>query len=97
MSANVAIIGAGPGGLVAARYLQNHGFVCTILEQSGDIGGQWNARSTHSGVWPAMRTNTSRVLTCFSDLRHGAAKMLLPSERSLHRISVQKSPLSWNF
>ncbi len=83
MSANVAIIGAGPGGLVAARYLQDHGFVCTILEQSGDVGGQWNARSTHSGVWPAMRTNTSRVLTCFSDLRHEPGIATYPTNQEI--------------
>jgi dimethylaniline monooxygenase (N-oxide forming) len=64
----VAVIGGGPGGLVAARYLQAHGFDPTIFEQSGDVGGQWNARAPHSGIWPGMRTNTSRVMTRFGDL-----------------------------
>src|SRR5580700_4437228 len=63
----VAIIGSGPGGLVAARYLKQHGFEPVVLEQDHEIGGQWNVRSPHSGIWPSMVTNTSRFLTCFSD------------------------------
>jgi dimethylaniline monooxygenase (N-oxide forming) len=36
----VAIIGSGPGGLVAARYLKHHGFEPVVFEQDDDIGGQ---------------------------------------------------------
>ena len=64
----VAIVGSGPGGLVAARYLKHHGFEPVIFEKDDQIGGQWNVLSSHSGVWPSMVTNTSRLLTCFSDL-----------------------------
>jgi dimethylaniline monooxygenase (N-oxide forming) len=64
----VGIIGGGPGGLVAARYLKHHGFEPVIFEQDDQIGGQWNVRSPHSGIWPSMVTNTSSLLTCFSDL-----------------------------
>jgi dimethylaniline monooxygenase (N-oxide forming) len=67
---NVAVIGAGPGGLVAARYLKSEGFEPVVFEQGAHIGGQWSADPGHSGVWPAMRTNTSRITTCFSDLPH---------------------------
>jgi dimethylaniline monooxygenase (N-oxide forming) len=83
MKANVAIIGAGPGGLVAARYLREDGFSCTIFEQSSDIGGQWNARSEHSGIWPGMRTNTSRVLTRFSDLPHESGLATYPTNEEM--------------
>lgn len=83
MLPTVAIIGAGPGGLVAARYLRCHGFTCTIFEQSADVGGQWNANSEHSGVWPSMRTNTSRVLTCFSDLRHDPGAATYPTNQEI--------------
>jgi Flavin-binding monooxygenase-like len=64
----VAIIGAGPGGIVVARYLLQHGFEPVLFEQSSRLGGQWNQGAPHSGVWPAMVTNTSRVNTHFSDL-----------------------------
>jgi cation diffusion facilitator CzcD-associated flavoprotein CzcO len=81
---SVAIVGAGPAGLVAAKYLQQHGFDPVILEQSGDLGGQWQAGAAHSGVWPAMRTNTSRVVTCFSDLPHAEGVPVYPHNRDMH-------------
>ena len=34
----VAIVGSGPGGLVAARYLKHHGFEPVVFEQDDDIG-----------------------------------------------------------
>jgi cation diffusion facilitator CzcD-associated flavoprotein CzcO len=81
---SVAIVGAGPAGLVAARYLQQHGFDPVLLEQSGDLGGQWQAGAAHSGVWPTMRTNTSRVVTCFSDLPHAEGVPVYPHNREMH-------------
>jgi len=80
---NVAIIGAGPSGLAAARYLRAHGFPCTLFEQAPDIGGQWNAASPYSGVWPGMRTNTSRVLTCFSDQPHERGSAIYPTNEEM--------------
>jgi dimethylaniline monooxygenase (N-oxide forming) len=35
----VAIIGAGPGGLVATRYLKKEGFEPIVFEEGDDIGG----------------------------------------------------------
>ena len=79
----VAIIGGGPGGLVAARYLKHHGFEPVIFEQGDQIGGQWNVRSPHSGVWPSMVTNTSRLLTCFSDLAPEPGGPIFPSNHEI--------------
>ena len=62
------MIGAGPAGLVAARWLLAHGFEPSIFEQGPKLGGQWTGLPGRSGVWPAMHTNTSRILTAFSDL-----------------------------
>ena len=70
MSDTVAVVGAGPGGLVTARWLLSQGFDVTVFEAGATIGGQWSGRSGASGVWPAMHTNTSRILTAFSDLEH---------------------------
>jgi dimethylaniline monooxygenase (N-oxide forming) len=79
----VAIVGSGPGGLVAAKYLKQHGFEPVIFEQNNDIGGQWNAYSPASGVWPSMVTNTSRLLTCFSDVAHEPQTPIFPSNQQI--------------
>jgi dimethylaniline monooxygenase (N-oxide forming) len=79
----VAIIGSGPGGLVAAKFLKQHGWEPVLFEQSDSIGGQWNARSAHSGVWPSMVTNTSRWLTCFSDLAPEPNAAIFPSNEAI--------------
>ena len=79
----VAVIGAGPGGLVAARYLQSEGFEPVIFEQGERIGGQWSADPGHSGVWPGMRTNTSRINTSFSDLPHDTASPTYPTNEAM--------------
>jgi dimethylaniline monooxygenase (N-oxide forming) len=65
-----AVIGAGPGGLVAARWLRAVGFRPTLFEQDDGVGGQWRVGAPGSSVWPGMRTNTSRVMTAFGDLPH---------------------------
>ncbi|MFL6428957.1 MAG: flavin-containing monooxygenase [Acidobacteriaceae bacterium] len=80
---NVAVIGAGPGGLVAARYLKSEGFNPVLYEQGARIGGQWSADPNHSGVWPAMRTNTSRIMTSFSDLPHYAGCPTYPTNEAM--------------
>lgn len=77
MTETVAVIGAGPGGLVTARWLCSQGFDPTIFEQQPQLGGQWTGLSGFSGVWPAMYTNTSRVLTAFSDLEHDGDQTFL--------------------
>src|SRR3954453_18531663 len=65
--ARIAIIGAGPSGLVTAKYALEAGFDVVVFEASDDLGGQWYASAPHSGIWPGMRTNTSRMMTAFSD------------------------------
>jgi hypothetical protein len=79
----VAIIGAGPGGIVAARYLKSEGFKPVVFEQGERLGGQWSAEPHHSGVWPSMRTNTSRILTSFSDLPHDSGSPAYPTNQAM--------------
>lgn len=80
---HVAVIGGGPSGLVAARWLKAQGFDPVVFEQSDAIGGQWNGAGAHSGVWPAMRTNTSRVMTAFSDLDYPAGTNVYPTNQEV--------------
>ena len=65
--ARVAVIGAGPGGLVAAKEAISAGLDTTVFEASDDLGGQWHTTAAHSGIWPGMPANTSRAMTAFSD------------------------------
>jgi cation diffusion facilitator CzcD-associated flavoprotein CzcO len=76
----VAIIGAGPGGLVSARWLAQHGIEPVLFEAGNRLGGQWNRAGSASGTWEGMRTNTSRVMSAFSDLDHAADVATYPRQ-----------------
>ena len=82
--ARVAVIGAGPGGLVAAKHALEAGFDTTVFEASDDLGGQWYTTATHSGAWPGMHTNTSRAMTAFSDYPAPADHPLHPAATQVH-------------
>jgi dimethylaniline monooxygenase (N-oxide forming) len=82
--ARVAVIGAGPGGLVAAKHAIEAGFDVSVFEASDDLGGQWNAAAAHSGIWPGMRTNTSRAMTAFSDYPPPPSHGLHPLAEQIH-------------
>ncbi|CDO87644.1 dimethylaniline monooxygenase [Mycobacterium triplex] len=82
MTKNVAVIGAGPSGLVVARWLVQQGFEPTIFEQGPMLGGQWAGLNGRSGVWPRMHTNSSRTVTAFSDLEH-TTDHVYPSNREV--------------
>ncbi|OCB23134.1 dimethylaniline monooxygenase [Mycobacterium malmoense] len=89
---NVAVIGAGPGGLVAARWLLSQGFEPTLFEQGSTLGGQWAVAEECSGVWPGMYTNSSRTMTAFSDLEHETDLVYQPNRDILdylHRYAAK--------
>ena len=77
--ADVILIGAGPGGLVAAKAMLDEGLEPLVFEASDAVGGQWHTSAPHSGVWDGMNTNTSRATTVFSDLPHLDGTALFPS------------------
>jgi cation diffusion facilitator CzcD-associated flavoprotein CzcO len=82
--ARLAVIGAGPGGLVAAKEALQAGFDVTLFEASDDVGGQWHTTAPHSGIWPGMHTNTSRAMTAFSDFPAPADHPLHPAATQIH-------------
>lgn len=82
--ARIAVIGAGPGGLVAAKHAIEAGFEVSVFEASDDLGGQWNTGAAHSGIWPGMRTNTSRAMTAFSDHSPPPTHDLHPFAEQIH-------------
>ena len=80
----MAIVGAGPSGLVAAKHALQAGFDVAVFEASDDLGGQWHTTAAHSGVWPGMHTNTSRAMTAFSDFPAPADYPLHPAAEQIH-------------
>src|SRR3954454_1698727 len=82
--ARIAVIGAGPSGLSAAKHVLEAGFAVTVFEAGDALGGQWYTTAPHSGVWPGMHTNTSRALTAFSDFPAPAGHPLHPAAEQIH-------------
>lgn len=65
MQKKIAIIGAGPGGLVAAKECLEAGMEPTVFEKSNGLGGLWNP--DHGNMWDGMYTNLSKYHMAFSD------------------------------
>ena len=82
--ARVAVVGAGPSGLVSAKHLLAAGFDVTVFESTDDLGGQWSSGGAVSGVWPGMYTNTSRTMTAFYDLPPAPDLPLHPAAEQIH-------------
>src|SRR4051794_12324372 len=82
--ARIAVIGAGPSGLSAAKHVLEAGFAVTVFEAGDALGGQWYTTAPHSGVWPGMHTNTSRAMTAFSDFPAPAEHPLHPAAEQIH-------------
>jgi cation diffusion facilitator CzcD-associated flavoprotein CzcO len=57
LALRVAILGAGPSGIVAAKYAQEHGIIPVVFEKRAQPGGLW-AQGT--AIWDDMHTNVSK-------------------------------------
>jgi cation diffusion facilitator CzcD-associated flavoprotein CzcO len=72
---NVAVIGAGPAGLVGAKELRASGMSVAVFEQRHSIGGTWNYSERQwdehgipsSGMYRSVTANASRPFLEFSD------------------------------
>ena len=63
----VAIIGAGPTGLAAARNLDRHGIDWVGFELAQDVGGLWNIDSPRSTVYHSAHLISSTRTTEFAE------------------------------
>jgi thioredoxin reductase len=79
----VAVVGAGPAGLVAARFLKAEGLRPVLFDRGRRVGGQWDGAGDSSGIWPDMRANTSRIMTRFSDLDYSADTAAFPHNEAV--------------
>jgi hypothetical protein len=64
MSKRVAIIGAGPAGLAAAKAAEEAGLSPVVYERESTIGGVW---CSTGAAWSGLTTNISRYTCAFSD------------------------------
>jgi len=77
----IAIIGAGPSGLLTAKECLANGLSPKIFEQASGIGGQWNPET--GSMWPSMKTNLSRYTCTFSDFPWPEIPAEFPSQREV--------------
>ncbi len=63
----IALIGAGPTGLAAARTLQKHGLAFTGFELHADVGGLWDIANPHSTMYESAHLISSKRMTEFTE------------------------------
>jgi dimethylaniline monooxygenase (N-oxide forming) len=64
---HVAVIGAGPSGLVTVKELLAEGHMPTCFEKATSLGGVFCFRDTDGVVWESCRLTSSGLMTAFSD------------------------------
>ena len=79
----VAIIGAGPSGLAAARALTKHGIDWVGFDLAGDVGGLWNIDSPRSTVYNSAHLISSARTTEFTEFPMPADTPDYPDHRRL--------------
>ena len=63
----VCVVGAGAGGLAAARHLKAGNIAFEVVERERDVGGLWDASLPHSPVYRSTHFISSKPLTEFPD------------------------------
>jgi len=81
----IAVIGAGPSGLAAARQLVAAGFEPVVFEQQGDVGGNWlfSGEPGHSSVFDSTHIISSKAYSQYFDYPMPADWPDYPSRRLL--------------
>eukprot|EP00171_Calliarthron_tuberculosum_P016724 IDg16724t1 len=68
LGARVAVVGAGPAGLVMTRVLREAGYCATVFERGDEVGGQWNYGSSTSVMYNSLRCNLPKDCMQFRDM-----------------------------
>ena len=79
----VAIIGAGPAGLVATKYALKNGLVPTVFDVRTCLGGLWS-RKDISSIWEGLNSNISYFTEQFSDFPWPADSFVFPSAYNIN-------------
>jgi dimethylaniline monooxygenase (N-oxide forming) len=67
MAKRVAVVGAGPSGLVTVKELLDEGHEPVAFESAAGLGGVFRFAERDGVVWESCRLTSSPLLTCFSD------------------------------
>lgn len=81
----IALIGAGPSGLAAARNLQKAGLPFQGFEAWDGVGGLWNIANPRSTVYESAHLISSKRMTEFTEFPMDASVADYPSHRELQR------------
>lgn len=98
---SVAIVGAGPAGLVAAKTLLQHAggtkYKVTVFESAESVGGMWRGLPGEKGdkCSPHMRTNLSRFTVSFPDLSWTSVDLSDPNTGLNHAGPPPMFPRAW--
>lgn len=79
----IALIGAGPSGLAAARNLQKAGLAFQGFEAHTDVGGLWDIANPRSTVYHSAHLISSKRTTEFAEFPMGEDVADYPSHREL--------------
>ncbi|TFZ08032.1 flavin-containing monooxygenase [Ramlibacter humi] len=79
----IALIGAGPSGLAAARNLQKAGLPFQGFEAHSDVGGLWDIANPRSTVYHSAHLISSKRTTEFAEFPMGDEVADYPSHREL--------------
>lgn len=77
----VAILGAGPAGIVSAKYALENGFIPVVFEKKSLPGGLW---SSGTAIWEDMHSNSSRYSVMFSDFGWPDKASIIPSAKDVY-------------
>jgi cation diffusion facilitator CzcD-associated flavoprotein CzcO len=78
-----AVIGAGPGGLCAARWLSALDVPFDLLERQADLGGIWDIRFPGSPMYESAHFISSKTLSGFRDFPMPASYPDYPGHRQI--------------
>lgn len=77
------VIGAGPGGLVAARWLAELGIPFDLVERQQDVGGIWDIDAPGTPMYESAHFISSKTLSAFRDLPMPESYPDYPSHRQV--------------
>lgn len=83
----IAVIGAGPAGLVTAKTLMERGFEVTVYEKGSFVGGTWVYENDNGRrfLYKNLHINTSKRLTAFSGLPFPEDTQPIPDHHDMAR------------